>query len=126
MTIAHLLEDFGMASIPEPAALAAAAAVSEEVVEEQRLISFEKGYSAGWDDAVTAQDKDTQRISATRLPAMRISAASPSRTAGSPKAKPTSTRPSKSRLAAGLTNWTTPLRSITTTPSGMASIRPDI
>lgn len=65
MTIAHLLEDFGMASIPEPAALAAAAAVSEEVVEEQRLISFEKGYSAGWDDAVTAQDKDTQRISAT-------------------------------------------------------------
>ncbi len=64
MTIAHLLEDFGMAAMPEPAvAAAAAAAVSEEVVEEARLVSFENGYSAGWDDAVTAQDEESQKIS---------------------------------------------------------------
>ena len=61
MSITHLLEDFGSASkieaiIPE---------ISEEVVEEQKLASFEKGYSAGWDDAVTAKDKETTRISAT-------------------------------------------------------------
>ena len=61
MSITHLLEDFGSASkieaiIPE---------ISEEVVEEQKLASFEKGYSAGWDDAVTTKDKETTRISAT-------------------------------------------------------------
>lgn len=61
MSINHLLEDFGPATkveaiIPE---------ISEEVVEEQRLISFEKGYSAGWEDAVTAKDKETTNISAT-------------------------------------------------------------
>lgn len=66
MTITHLLEDFGMPAIPAAVeAAAAAASVTEEVVEEARLVSFENGYSAGWDDAVTAQDKDTQRISAT-------------------------------------------------------------
>lgn len=61
MSINHLLEDFGPATkveaiIPE---------ISEEVVEEQRLISFENGYSAGWEDAVTAKDKETTNISAT-------------------------------------------------------------
>ncbi|KIC20634.1 hypothetical protein [Leisingera sp. ANG-Vp] len=60
MTIAHLLEDFGFntpAAPPVPE-------VSEEVIEEQRLASFEKGYSAGWDDAVTAKDQESSRISA--------------------------------------------------------------
>ncbi|KIC10352.1 ABC transporter ATP-binding protein [Leisingera sp. ANG-M1] len=60
MTIAHLLEDFGFSTPAEPAV----PAVSEEVIEEQRLESFEKGYSAGWDDAVTAKDQETSRISA--------------------------------------------------------------
>ena len=61
MSITHLLEDFGMAAtivlpqVPE---------ISEEVVEEARLVSFEKGYSAGWDDAVSAKDKETTAISA--------------------------------------------------------------
>ncbi|WP_291728131.1 ABC transporter ATP-binding protein [Leisingera sp. F5] len=60
MTIAHLLEDFGMNTSAEPAL----PAVSEELIEEQRLASFENGYSAGWDDAVTAKDQESSRISA--------------------------------------------------------------
>lgn len=61
MSITHLLEDFGPATpvealIPE---------ISEEVMEEQRLVSFEKGYSAGWDDAVTAKDQEVTKISAS-------------------------------------------------------------
>ncbi|WP_027257076.1 hypothetical protein [Leisingera aquimarina] len=60
MTIAHLLEDFGMNTSAEPAL----PAVSEELIEEQRLVSFENGYSAGWDDAVTAKDQESSRISA--------------------------------------------------------------
>lgn len=60
MTIAHLLEDFGIDTVVEPAV----PSVSEEAMEEQRLVSFEKGYSAGWDDAVTAKDQETTRISA--------------------------------------------------------------
>ncbi|UWQ28669.1 ABC transporter ATP-binding protein [Leisingera sp. M523] len=60
MTIAHLLEDFAMNTSAEPAL----PAVSEELIEEQRLASFENGYSAGWDDAVTAKDQESSRISA--------------------------------------------------------------
>ncbi|AHD02726.1 hypothetical protein [Leisingera methylohalidivorans] len=60
MTIAHLLEDFGMNTSAEPAL----PAVSEELIEEQRLASFENGYSAGWDDAVTAKDQESNRVSA--------------------------------------------------------------
>lgn len=60
MTIAHLLEDFGMDTTAEPAV----PVVPEELMEEQRLVSFENGYSAGWDDAVTAKDKESTRISA--------------------------------------------------------------
>ncbi len=58
MTIAHLLEDFGMVTPVEPIET-----FSEEIVEEAKLESFEKGYSAGWDDAVDAKDKETSRIS---------------------------------------------------------------
>lgn len=61
MTIAHLLEDFGSAKSVEPAA----PDISEEQIEEQRLVSFEKGFSAGWEDAIAAKDKETTRISAT-------------------------------------------------------------
>ncbi|OED48585.1 ABC transporter ATP-binding protein [Leisingera sp. S232] len=60
MTIAHLLEDFGMKTPVEPIL----PAISEEVIEEQRLASFENGYSAGWDDAVSAKDQENTRISA--------------------------------------------------------------
>lgn len=61
MSITHLLEDFGDGSavdVPDPG-------LSEEAVEEQRLVSFEKGYSAGWEDAVNAKDQEATRISAT-------------------------------------------------------------
>lgn len=58
MTIAHLLEDFGVKTPVEPEI-----SISEEVMEEAKLASFENGYSAGWDDAVDAKDKETTRIS---------------------------------------------------------------
>jgi len=60
MTIAHLLEDFGNAGKVEPAAL-----VSDELFEEQKLVSFENGYTAGWDDSVGAHERETSKISAT-------------------------------------------------------------
>lgn len=60
MTIAHLLENFAI----DPAEEQPVPSISEEVMEEQRLVSFEKGYSAGWDDAVTAKDQESTRISA--------------------------------------------------------------
>ena len=58
MTIAHLLEDFGNAGKVEPVA-----AISDDVLEEQKLVSFESGYTAGWDDAVGAQERETSKIS---------------------------------------------------------------
>ncbi|MEP2717484.1 ABC transporter ATP-binding protein [Pseudophaeobacter sp.] len=62
MAIAHLLEDFGPPAVIPPTAFPE---ISEEAVEEARLASFETGYSAGWDDAVTAKDKENAHISAT-------------------------------------------------------------
>lgn len=62
MGITHLLEDFGPATIVPPSPFPE---VSEEEMEEERAVSFEKGYSAGWDDAVTAKEKETAQISAT-------------------------------------------------------------
>lgn len=61
MAIAHLLEDFGFNTRAETTAVA----VSEEVLDETRAESFETGYSAGWDDAVTAKDQEVTNISAT-------------------------------------------------------------
>jgi len=60
MTIAHLLEDFGNAGKVQPATT-----VSDELHEEQKLVSFENGYTAGWDDAVGAQESETSKISVT-------------------------------------------------------------
>jgi len=60
MTIAHLLEDFGNAGKVEPVAT-----VSDELFEEQKLVSFENGYTAGWDDSVGAHEAETSKISAT-------------------------------------------------------------
>ncbi|MVO17887.1 ABC transporter ATP-binding protein [Parasedimentitalea huanghaiensis] len=60
MTIAHLLEDFGNAGKVQPVQT-----VSDELLEEEKLVSFENGYTAGWDDAVGAQDSETTKISAT-------------------------------------------------------------
>lgn len=37
----------------------------EEDLEDLRLAAFEKGYSAGWDDAIAAQTRDQARISSS-------------------------------------------------------------
>ena len=58
MTIAHLLEDFTMPFDSGPSKL-----MTEDMIEDQRLASFEQGYTAGWDDAVQAQDQEVTRIS---------------------------------------------------------------
>lgn len=56
MSISHLLEDFGSGGDDHTIHL------SDVSLEEQRLEAFEKGYSAGWDDAVKAQKDDASRI----------------------------------------------------------------
>lgn len=58
MSIAHLLEEFGELTDGEPLAM------TDVSLEEERLAAFEKGYQAGWDDAVKAQSEDTRRITA--------------------------------------------------------------
>ncbi len=58
MSISHLLEDFGSYAQGDSIAL------TDVFLEEQRLEAFEKGYQAGWDDAVKAQTEDSRHISA--------------------------------------------------------------
>ena len=55
----RLLEDFA----PAPQTVLASAR-SEGLAEEQRLIAFEQGYQAGWDDAIAASDEDQSRVTA--------------------------------------------------------------
>ena len=57
MGISHLLEDFGAGRVQDMADL------GEGALEDLRLDAYEDGYKAGWDDAVTAQEGDTRRIS---------------------------------------------------------------
>ena len=64
--LAELLEDFGVkakaagpAAQPEPSE----PRITEAEIEGQKLEAFEKGYRAGWDDAVKAQSDDRTRIS---------------------------------------------------------------
>lgn len=51
---------------PEPNAAAAPAPldIDHDAFEEERLAAFEKGYSAGWDDAVAAQEAEGARLRA--------------------------------------------------------------
>ena len=58
MAITHLLEDFSSAN----AAGDVMNLMSEDALEDLRLESFEKGYSAGWEDALAAQEKDHMRF----------------------------------------------------------------
>ena len=58
MAISHLLEDF---SVTDPSE-GASKLMSEVALEDQRLASFEQGYSAGWEDAVQAQIEDHSRV----------------------------------------------------------------
>ncbi|WP_420585742.1 ABC transporter ATP-binding protein [Ruegeria sp.] len=59
MSIAHLLEDFTLQAGGGKLHL-----LDEDALEEQRLAAFEQGYSAGWEDAVQAQDQSRGQVSA--------------------------------------------------------------
>ncbi|MGP6089157.1 ABC transporter ATP-binding protein [Antarctobacter jejuensis] len=63
--LADLLEDFGSVSLVGTAGPSQPAepAFSEAELEGKKLEAFEKGYRAGWDDAVKAQSDDRTRIS---------------------------------------------------------------
>lgn len=59
-SLAAYLEDFGA-----PLSEVKGYAVSDEVLETERLESFDKGYRAGWDDAIKAKtDEGTQQADA--------------------------------------------------------------
>lgn len=58
MPIAHILEDFTV----EIASQESVKLMSDVAIEDQRLASFEQGYTAGWDDAIDAQSKDQTRL----------------------------------------------------------------
>lgn len=58
MTLQAYLEDFGSA---EP--LLHQSVLSDEALENERLEAFDKGYRAGWDDAIKAKAEETVDIS---------------------------------------------------------------
>lgn len=59
MPISHLLEDFKTTDPAETATLL----MSNLELEEQRLAAFEKGYAAGWEDAIAADTQGKARLS---------------------------------------------------------------
>lgn len=59
MSIAHLYQDFGPKNLGRDANIS----LNDVEIENQKLDSFEKGYQAGWDDAVNAQVATKTRIS---------------------------------------------------------------
>ncbi|WP_294229816.1 hypothetical protein [uncultured Shimia sp.] len=60
MSISHLFEDFGGINAPEPEPIA----VPDEGNEDEMLESFEQGYKAGWDDAISAKSEEHASVSA--------------------------------------------------------------
>lgn len=58
MPIAHILEDFSVAT----ASQGSVKLMSDVAIEDLRLASFEQGYTAGWDDAIDAQANDQTRM----------------------------------------------------------------
>ena len=56
--LASFLEDFGSALIP-----VSRTAHSEETLETERLEAFDKGYRAGWDDAIKAKADQSEQLS---------------------------------------------------------------
>lgn len=58
MSIAHLLDNFATPGQNQKGP------INEVELEEERLMSFDKGYQAGWDDAVKSQVEDGRRITA--------------------------------------------------------------
>ena len=60
MPISHLLEDFKTTDPAETATVL----MSNLELEEQRLAAFEKGYAAGWEDAIAADAQGKSHLSA--------------------------------------------------------------
>jgi len=58
MPITHLLEDFS----PNLTFSHGFASLTELGLEDERLASFEQGYTAGWDDAIRAQTDDQAKV----------------------------------------------------------------
>lgn len=59
MSIAHLFEDFGGISEPQTTPVE-----NDEGNEDDMLESFEQGYKAGWDDAISAKSEEHASMSA--------------------------------------------------------------
>ena len=57
MSVTHLLEDFGESRPGNELFM------TDVMIEEQKLDSFEKGYQAGWDDSAKAQKDSSKQIS---------------------------------------------------------------
>lgn len=60
MAVPHLFQDFGNA---KPQQQVSTSLPTIEDVEDQKLEAFEKGYQAGWDDAVSAQTETQSFVS---------------------------------------------------------------
>jgi len=59
MPISHLLQDFGSFAPPgHPVSI-----LSETALEDEKLASFEQGYTAGWDDSLKMQTDEQTRVS---------------------------------------------------------------
>ncbi|MEZ5715426.1 MAG: hypothetical protein R3D85_09775 [Paracoccaceae bacterium] len=58
MSISHLLESFEAAARDDSRSIS----MSELSLEEEKLEAFERGYKAGWDDAVKAQTDDRNHV----------------------------------------------------------------
>ncbi|MFK7754062.1 MAG: ABC transporter ATP-binding protein [Sedimentitalea sp.] len=54
MAISHLLQDFSTSTGDQ----ATLQLMSDDALDDLRLAAFEQGYSAGWDDAISAQTKE--------------------------------------------------------------------
>lgn len=65
MGISHLFEDFGALSRGTPVSL------TDVSLEELKLEAFEKGYQAGWEDALRAGEEDTRNVSADLAQSLR-------------------------------------------------------
>ncbi len=58
MTIAHLLQDFGGSAVAgQPVTI-----LSESDFEDQKLVSFEQGYTAGWEDSLQMKSDEYSRV----------------------------------------------------------------
>lgn len=60
MSLSHLYDDFSLSG----GAFAGGLIMPDDADEEARLEGFESGYKAGWEDAIKAHEKDSERVAA--------------------------------------------------------------